>query len=78
MSVLSTIPIQYYFQATKQTAEMISEKVRTLQEVLPIRALWLPVESILSLEVIPFLLQVVAYVFDYSVRYRYLFKIHQF
>lgn len=54
------------FQASKQTPEMISEQVRTLQELLPIKARWEPVENILYLNVIPLLLRIIAYAYDWN------------
>lgn len=54
------------FQATKQTPEDISEQVRTLQELLPVRARWGPVETILYLNVIPLLLRIIAYSYDWN------------
>lgn len=45
---------------------MISEQVRTLQELLPVRARWEPVEKILYLNVIPLLLRIIAYAYDWN------------
>lgn len=55
-----------YFQASKQTPEMISEQVRTLQELIPVRGRWDPVEKILYLNVIPLLLRIIAYAYDWN------------
>lgn len=50
---------------------MISEQVRTLQELLPVRARWDPVEKILYLNVIPLLLRIIAYAYDWNHSCRY-------
>ncbi|KAJ6646016.1 Protein mahjong, partial [Pseudolycoriella hygida] len=57
---------QLSFRASKQTPEMISEQVRTLQELLHVRARWDPVEKILYLNVIPLLLRIIAYAYDWN------------
>lgn len=45
---------------------MIGEQVRTLQEMLPMRARWEPVEQILFLNGIPLLLRIIAYSYEWN------------
>lgn len=59
-------PPHFAFRAAKYTPEMISEQVRTLQEMLHYRARWDPVENILSLNLITLLLRIIAYSYEWS------------
>lgn len=59
-------PAQFTFRASKCTPETISEQVRTLQELLPVRARWEPVEKVLFLNIIPLLLRIIAYSYEWS------------
>lgn len=59
-------------QAPKFTLEMIMEQVTALQELLPIRMRWEPVEKILALNGIPLMLRVIAYSYEWSYSGRYL------
>lgn len=45
---------------------MIMEQATALQELLPIRMRWEPVEKILSLNGIPLMLRVIAYSYEWS------------
>lgn len=59
-------PAQFSFRASKCTPETISEQVRALQELLPVRARWEPVEKILFLNIIPLLLRIIAYSYEWN------------
>lgn len=54
------------FRAPKCTPEITSEQVRTLQEILPVKARWEPVEKILNLQIIPLLLRIIAYSYEWN------------
>lgn len=56
-SAANAVPL---FRAPKFTLEMIMEQVTALQELLPIRMRWEPVQKILALNGIPLLLRVIA------------------
>lgn len=62
----SGTPAQFSFRASKCTPETISEQVRALQELLPVRARWEPVENILNLTIIPLLLRIIAYSYEWN------------
>lgn len=53
-------------QAPKFTLEMIMEQATALQELLPIRMRWEPVEKILALNGIQLMLRVIAYSYEWS------------
>lgn len=57
---------QFAYRAAKYTPEMISEQVRTLQEMLHYRARWEPVENILFLNLVTLLLRIIAYSYEWS------------
>lgn len=61
-----TIPAPPMFRAPKNTPEVISDQVRTLQEILPIRANWSPVNQLLELGGITLLLRVVTYSYEWN------------
>ncbi|XP_055318555.1 protein mahjong isoform X3 [Sitodiplosis mosellana] len=54
------------FRAPKFTLEMIMEQATALQELLPIRMRWEPVEKILALNGIQLMLRVIAYSYEWS------------
>ncbi|XP_031622219.1 protein mahjong isoform X3 [Contarinia nasturtii] len=54
------------FRAPKFTLEMIMEQATALQELLPIRMRWEPVEKILSLNGVQLMLRVIAYSYEWS------------
>lgn len=59
-------PAHFIFRAPKCTPEVLSEQVRTLQELLPYRARWEPVENIMFLNLIPLLLRIIAYSYEWN------------
>lgn len=52
-------------QAPKLLPETISEQATALQEMLPVRARWEPVDKILALNGIPLLLRIIAYSYEW-------------
>lgn len=56
----------FAYRAAKYTPDMISEQVRTLQEMLHYRARWDPVENILFLNLVTLLLRIIAYSYEWS------------
>lgn len=54
------------FRASKCTLEQISEQVRTLQENLPPKAHWTPVEQLLHLRGVTLLLRIIAYSYEWN------------
>lgn len=66
-----------FFQAPKLLPETISEQATALQEMLPVRARWEPVDKILALNGIPLLLRIIAssYEWIYSGRWALKFSI---
>lgn len=62
----STTPAQPTFRASRNTPETISDQVRTLQEMLPMRARWSPVEELLELGGITLLLRIIAFAYEWN------------
>lgn len=54
------------YRAPKLSPEQISDQATALQEMLPVRARWEPIENILSLNGIQLLLRVMAYSYEWS------------
>lgn len=59
-------PAHFIFRAQKYTNEMLCDQVRTLQELLPHKARWEPVENIMFLNLISLLLRVIAYSYEWN------------
>lgn len=55
----------FTFQAPKFSLEMIMEQATALQELLPIRMQWEPVEKILNLNGVPLILRIIAYSYEW-------------
>lgn len=53
-------------QAPKLSPEGISDQATALQEMLPIRARWEPVDKLLALEGVPLLIRIIAYSYEWS------------
>lgn len=56
----------FAYRAAKYTPEMVSEQVRTLQELLHYRARWEPVENVMFLNLVTLLLRIIAYSYEWS------------
>lgn len=54
------------YRAPKLLPEQISDQATALQEMLPVRARWDPVDNILALNGIQLLLRVIAYSYEWS------------
>lgn len=65
-SSTSAPPVHFILRAPKSTPETLSEQVRMLQEMLPYRTRWEPVENIMFLNLIPLLLRIIAYSYEWN------------
>lgn len=64
-AAIGTMP-QFAFRAIKYTPELVSEHVRSLQEMLHYKANWAPVDNILYLKLVTLLLRIIAYSYEWS------------
>lgn len=56
----------FELQTPKCTPEIINDQVTALQEMLPVRASWEPVDKLLSLNGIQLLLRIIAYSYEWN------------
>lgn len=64
-------PSHFIPRSPKYTPEMLSEQVRALQELLPYKVRWEPVEKIMFLNLISLLLRIIAYSYEWNYSGRY-------
>ena len=57
---------QPIFKATKATLEQISDQIRNLQELMPFRSHWAPVDQLLKLGGISLILRIISYSYEWN------------